>query len=142
MQQNFEGLASSLQDVSKQGKKIRNRGSATQRNPNEIKPSEYKEIPPIPHRKKSRTKSKIELREKIEIVHEVLIQLLPLNHVARKHRVCSSWVGKIVKKVKDKPKLLSELIASQDEKRLLTEQVSEAIVEMHQKKEGILRELD
>jgi hypothetical protein len=89
-----------------QGKKIRNRGFVSQKDPDEIKPSEYMEIPPISHRKKCRTKSKIELKEKIEIVHEVLVQLMPQKMVARKHRVSQCHISLMLKKVKDNPKIL------------------------------------
>ena len=41
---------------------------------------------PISLRKKSRTKSKIQLEERIEIVHEVLCQFKPLKMVAKKQR--------------------------------------------------------
>ena len=71
-EQRPEALAAGLHDAGQRGKKIRNRGSGSAPNPNEIHPSEYMETVPIRHRKRSRTKNKLKLPEKIQIVHQVL----------------------------------------------------------------------
>ena len=83
----FFAILGAMLNVEKQGKKIRNRGSGTSPAVNEIHFSEYMEIPPPSHRKRSRTKSKIELSEKITIVHQVLNQHIPIVSVAKEHRV-------------------------------------------------------
>ena len=79
--------SNSIKEVQKQGKKIRNRGYGEQVVVNEIKPSEYREPVAFSHRRRSRTKNKVQLNEKIEIVHEVLCKLVPLKQVAKKHRI-------------------------------------------------------
>ena len=40
-----------------------------------------------------------------------------------------------MKKVKDKPNILHEIIKEQEVKKLMEEQVSEAVIEMHKKNE-------
>ena len=103
-----EAMVDGLAVSAKEGKKIRNRGSTRHRDPNEIKPSEYMETPPGSHRHRSRTKSKIELSERIKIVHEVVCQLKPLKQVAKEHRVTPSWISSIVTKSRKNPNLLRE----------------------------------
>ena len=108
-----EGINSSVQ----WGKKIRNRGSGQRKDPNAIHPSEYIEPVPVDHRKCRRTKSKIELNEKIQIVHQILIEHRPLRDVAKEHRVTASHISNIVSKVKKKPNLLSELKSEEELKQ-------------------------
>ena len=114
--QSREALNDGLHDARQQGKKIRNRGSGQAADTQEIHPSEYKETVPAAHRKRSRTKNKLKLSEKIQIVHQVVCQLKPMRQVAKEHRITQGYVSIIVKKVRKNPNLLDELAASEEER--------------------------
>ena len=134
-EQRLKNLEKGLDDAGKLGKKIRNRGSGIRPIPNEIHPSEYKETIPGSHRKRSRTKNKLTLSEKILIVHQVVIQLKPLKQVAKEHRVTASYISLIVQKVKKNPKLLSELTTAAEERTQRMEEIGAAVVDMYKKNE-------
>lgn len=89
---------------------------------------------PISLRKRCRTKNKVNLTEKIDIVHQVLCKLKPIKQVAKEYRVTASWVSAIVQKVKFQPKVLEELMAEQDRKTEYDGQVGEAIADMYKSK--------
>jgi len=114
---------------------MRNRGSGISRNPHEIHPSEYKEIVPISHRKKCRTKNKVTLSEKIKIVHEVLCKLRPIAHVAKEYRIAATYVSTIVTKVKKKPSLLADLDDAVVFGEQMDQKVADAVVDMYKKNE-------
>ncbi len=63
-----------LANATELGKKIMNRGTKSTTNPNEIKPSEYKEPVSIATRKRIKRRPKVTLREKIQIIHRVINQ--------------------------------------------------------------------
>ena len=74
-----------LHSTEQQGNRIRSRGSGKWRNPNQISPSEYMEKVPIDLRKCRRAKNKIQLTERIELVHQVICLQRPLRDVAKEH---------------------------------------------------------
>ena len=121
----------SFHEVRKAGQKIRNRGSGKPVDDDDIKASELIEIPPISHRKKCRTNKKLQLSEKIQIAHRVLIKEVPLRQVAKEFRIAQSYVSRIVLKVRKKPEVLEELVEERNVREEETERISSSIVEMY-----------
>lgn len=124
-------MGEGIDAAERHGKKIRNRGSGVHRDPNEIKHQEYIEDVPIPHRKKCRTKNKIELSEKIYICHQVIHQMKPLRQVAKEHRVTQSWISRLVQKVRKNHNLLSELLAAKEHDEIMKEEAGNAVISMY-----------
>jgi len=80
-------LQMGLANAAELSKKIQNRGSRSTANPNEIKPSEYKEPISIACRKKGKHRAKVTLREKILMIHRVINQYHSEKEVAKEFRV-------------------------------------------------------
>jgi len=98
-----------VEDIERLADKLQNRGSGKKTDPNEIQPSEYKEIVPIDCRKKGGSRGKLSLSSKIDIVQNVLVFHTPTKEVAKKHRISECYVTNLCSRAKKKPEFLREL---------------------------------
>ena len=97
-------------------KKIQSRGTKSSANPNEIKPSEYREPVSIACRKKGKRRPKITLREKILIIHRVINQYHSEKEVEKEFRISQPYVSRLCVKARKNPKFLDELSAEEHRK--------------------------
>ena len=93
------------------------------------------EVPPGPHRHRSRTRNKIELPEEIQIVHQVLCQMKPLRQVAKEHRVTIGCISNIVKRVRGNSNHLRDRLAEVAVADKKKEDVSSALADMYKRNE-------
>ena len=70
---------------------------------------ELEEQVPIPNRKKGKKRPILGTTEKIDIVHQAIVQLLPWKDIAKEHRVSVSSVSNLVTKAKKNPEFIEEV---------------------------------
>ena len=105
-------------EVKKLSKKITSRGSPGSKDPNRIRPQENQESTPIDLRKRRSRKGPLKVKDKIEIVFQVMCLHAPAKHLAKKYRVTESYISLLVHKVKKKPELLRQLFEKDIEKEV------------------------
>jgi hypothetical protein len=96
-------------EVARLSEKVLKRGSGKPRNPHEIRPSEYIEDVPIDRRKRSGKKGPLSLKDKIELVYQVVCNHTPTKLLAKKHRVTQSYVSLLVSRARRNPRFLLTL---------------------------------
>jgi hypothetical protein len=79
-------------------------------------------------RKKCNKRGHLLTREKVQIVHKVLIQLKTQTEVAKEHRISNQVVCILIKKVKSKAKYLEELSNKDNEVREKRKKIAEHIL--------------
>ena len=83
-------------------------------------------------RKRSKRRKPMPVSEKVQIVHQVLVDQEMLKDVAREYRVSVPVVFQLVKKAREKPRFLEELIHQRDEISQRRTRIATIVEEMNQ----------
>ncbi len=70
---------------------------------------DYKEPVPINLKRRIKRKKILSLKEKVQLVHKVLVQHQFLKDVAKEYHITQPAVSNIVRKAKKNPRFLDEL---------------------------------
>ena len=92
---------------------------------------DYSEPVAIRSRKMSKKRGPLRLFEKIQMVHQVLVQMEYQRDVAKEHRVSESVVSRLVSAAKRKKHMLAELLQLQGSRAEKETQTSEGITWMN-----------
>ena len=117
-----------MDEVNKLSKKIVSRGSPGSKDPNEIRPHEYKESTAIDMRKRRSKRAPLKVNEKIEIVFQVMCLHAPAKHLAKKYRVTESYICLLVHKANKKPQFLRQLFEKDTEKAERVDYIKDKIL--------------
>jgi len=85
-------------------KKLQNRGTGKKIDLYNIKPKEYIKLTDIVHRKKSKRRPKLTIKEKIMIVHKVIHEHHSEMEVAKEYRITRQYVSYLCMKTTRNPK--------------------------------------
>ena len=80
---------------------------------------------PIMSRKISRKRSALCAQQKINIVHQAIVQCLPFKDIAKEHRISVNVINKLVGKARKKPKFIAEINAKEDLKEAKAAAIAE-----------------
>ena len=95
-----------------------------------MKMSDFDEDVPIPMRKRKRRNCNISQNEKLDIIHDVLVQHTNVNIVAKRYRISYSAVKSLISKAKKNPTFISEIFAKPTIKDLKYEIISKVVNEL------------
>ena len=74
-------------------------------------------------RKKKAKRGSLSVEDKVNIVHQVLVQNEMYADVAKEHRVSQQVIRRIIKQARDNKKFLAELMSERNAKQLLEKEV-------------------
>ena len=80
------------------------------------KVSAFIEPTSIDRRKRSRKGSKLSLTEKVQIVHQAVVQKLLHKDIAKEHRITAAYVTILQRQAIRNPKFIAELVSLRDAK--------------------------
>jgi hypothetical protein len=95
-----------------------------------VKTFDFNEDVPVPMRKRKQRRCNISQNEKLDIIHEVLVQHQNVNIVAKRYRISYSAVKSLISKAKKNPEIIAEIFSKPTIKSLKFEIISKVVNEL------------